>query len=82
MYLSIGDHVIIDKNSLIGIFDIGIYSKSIVNRRFLKYAEQENNVVHLDSDEHIKTIIVTTEKIYLSSTTHNTLFKRFVNSYI
>lgn len=74
MFLHIGESRIVFKNELIGIFNIKIKDKED-NRQFLEFASNEDDYKKIDSEES-KSFVVTTNGVYFSPISSNTLAKR------
>ena len=79
MYLHLGNDVIVNMNSVIGIFDMDNTTVSSKTRDFLANAQKEGRVI--DTTEDLpKSFVVAREKgqdnIYISSLASRTLLKR------
>lgn len=79
MYLHIGKGNVINKNDIIGIFDLDITSQSHITRKYLRAAEENGSVINA-SEDIPKSFIVCSEKgkkkVYLSQMATSTLLHR------
>ena len=79
MFLHLGNHFTVNTDDIIGIFDMDNTTVSKRGRSFLPDAERKGNVINA-SDDLPKSFIVTSQngevKVYISSISTNTLFKR------
>jgi len=79
MYLHLGQDVIVNEKTVVGIFDIETTSTSAITRDSLKKAQKAGNVVSV-GQELPKSFIVSVEKgqtvIYISPISSTTLLKR------
>lgn len=75
MYLHIGDDVVINDKSIIGIFDMDTSTVNKATRDYLSLAEKENRVIYVNY-ELPKSFIVTENNIYVSPLNTSTLLKR------
>ena len=75
MYLHLGNDVIVNMNSVIGIFDMDKTTVSARTRNFLAAKEKEGKIVVL-GDGLPQSFVVTKEKVFLSPISSKTLEKR------
>ena len=79
MFLHIGEGKIINKKSIVGIFDLETTSISKKTREFLRINDKNSNVEYI-SDEIPKTYIIVSsqkeKKVYVSQISSQTLHKR------
>ena len=80
MYLHLGRSVVIRQDSIIGIFDMDNASSSHITRAYLYSPENKKRIVSI-SDELPKSFVVTSDVIYLSQLSSQTLQKRALNPY-
>lgn len=73
MYISIGGEVVIKSKDLIAILDQHIVRESKIMRDFLQ--QPTDQVAEVTKDTY-KSIVITTDKIYLSPLSSSTLYKR------
>ena len=81
MYLSIGKAAVIPEETIIGIFDLDICSRSYLTREFLAAAEKKGKVENTAEDIPNSFLLCTdTDKeesrVILSQSTSRTLYKR------
>ncbi|MBO8170010.1 MAG: DUF370 domain-containing protein [Thermoanaerobacteraceae bacterium] len=76
MYLHIGGDVLIRKKDIIAIIDYENVNRSQITEEFLELAELEGLLEKIDNDSQPKSFIVTDSKVYLSSISSTTLYKR------
>lgn len=76
MYLHIGGDVLIRKKDIIAIIDYENVDRSQITEEFLELAELEGLLEKIDNDSQPKSFIVTDSKVYLSSISSTTLYKR------
>lgn len=79
MYLHLGQDVSVEKDSIIGIFDLDITSQSQITRKFLSEAQREDHIINV-SEELPKSFVVCAGKdrngVYLSQLNTSTLLGR------
>ena len=79
MYLHLGSGALVEKKSIIGIFDLDITSQSHLTRKYLSSADKSGQVINVAEDIP-KSFVVCNEsggmKIYLSQMSTQTLLKR------
>lgn len=75
MYLHLGNNFTVDTDDIIGIFDMDNTTVSKRGRSFLPDAEREGLVINA-SEDLPKSFIVTKTKVYISSISTQTLYKR------
>ena len=79
MFLHIGEGKIINKKSIIGIFDLETTSVSKKTRDFLRVNDKKGNIEYI-SDEIPKSYIICSykekKKVYVSQISSQTLYKR------
>lgn len=78
MFLHLGGDTVVLKNDIIAIMD---YKKgfSVINKEFIKIAEEEGFIETISETGKEKSYVITTEKIYISPISCNTLKKRSVS---
>ena len=79
MYLHLGQNVVVQESTVIGIFDLDVTTESKITRTFLNEAEKDGRVSAV-SEELPKSFVVCDEsgmpEIYLSQLSSATLLKR------
>jgi len=79
MYLHLGNGYVVNKKSIVGVFDMDNTTVSRNGRMFLKMAQSEKRVVDT-TDDLPKSYILTNENgvntVYISSISSHTLLKR------
>lgn len=79
MYLHLGKDISVEKDSVIGVFDLDNTSQSIITRDFLARSEKAGRVVNV-SDDLPKSFVVCESPdrtgVYLSQLNTATLLKR------
>ena len=79
MYLHLGSGALVEKKSVIGIFDLDITSQSHLTRKYLSIADKSGRVINVAEDIP-KSFVVCNDgegmKIYLSQMSTQTLLKR------
>ncbi|MDQ0233192.1 extracellular matrix regulator RemB [Metabacillus malikii] len=78
MYIHLGDNYVVPSKEVVMILDRHSSEASSIVSEFL--SEQKNKVVQL-SNSKAKSVIVTTDKIYFSPLSSNTLKKRAQNAF-
>ena len=79
MYLSIGKAAVIPEETIIGIFDLDICSRSYLTREFLAAAEKNGKVENTAEDIPNSFLLCTDKeesRVVLSQSTSRTLYKR------
>ena len=79
MYLHLGNDVIVNMNSVVGIFDMDNTTVSPKTRDFLKNAEKNGRVIDITDDLPKSFVVVMAwdgEIIYISSLSSRTLLRR------
>lgn len=80
MYLHLGGDIVIQKRSIVGIFDLDTTTISKHTRNYLALAEKEGRVVNV-SYELPKSFVVCMEgktaRVYISQISSQTLARRF-----
>lgn len=76
MYIHIGGEEAVLMKDIIGIMDIENTSTSIVTRNFLRKMEEKGKVITASLDLP-KSMVVTTEYVYITPVSPQTLEKRF-----
>lgn len=79
MYLHLGNNFTVNTDDIIGIFDMDNTTVSKRGRRFLPDAEKAEIVINA-SEDLPKSFIVTKNKVYISSISTQTLYKRTKSS--
>ena len=79
MYLHLGSGALVEKKSIVGIFDLDNTSQSHLTRKYLNMADKSGQVINVAEDIP-KSFVVCREddgmKIYLSQMSTQTLLKR------
>ncbi len=75
MFLHLGGDVMVLKKDIIAIMDYST-KQAVSTRKFLEIAEDEGIVKSITGDEKEKTFVITSNEIYLSPISCNTLKKR------
>lgn len=79
MYLHLGSGALVEKKSIVGIFDLDNTSQSHLTRKFLNLADKNGQVINVAEDIP-KSFVVCRDgeqiKIYLSQMSTQTLLKR------
>ena len=75
MYINFGHGVIVRRDDIIGIFDLDKSTVSKHTREFLSAAEKSGKIVNA-FDDIPNSIILTTDKLYLTHASTQTLKKR------
>ncbi len=78
IYLHIGNNYSVDIRDIIGIFDMDNTTVTNTTKKLLDKAEREKRLF-LATYELPKTFIITSNKIYISQLSANTLKKRIEN---
>ena len=79
MYLHLGSGALIEKKSIIGIFDLDNTSQSHLTRKYLNLADKSGQVINVAEDIPKSFVVCRDEKgmrIYLSQMSTQTLLKR------
>ena len=79
MYLHLGNDVIVNMNSVVGIFDMDNTTVSRQTRDFLTYAEKNGRIIDITDDLPKSFVVVRAwdgEVVYISSLASRTLLKR------
>lgn len=82
MYLHLGQNYVINKNDIIGIFDIDNTTTSKTTREFLAKAEQNGTVYNIVSDipkSFVVCRIDNKDVVYITQLSSSTLLKRYNN---
>ncbi len=84
MFLHIGGDYIVSIKDIVAIIDMEKSTISQDTRSFLKISEEEGFIISVENEEIPKSFIITQEKhksrIYLSTISTNTLYKRYMSS--
>ncbi|MGM7703292.1 extracellular matrix regulator RemB [Pseudalkalibacillus sp. Hm43] len=75
MFIHLGENVVVQTRDVVAIFDYEIAKESEETMAFLKHHKENQNLETI-SDELIKSIVLTTEGIYLSPLSSITLKRR------
>lgn len=75
MFLHIGGDTVVALEELVSILDLETTKKE-PTREFLGFAADEKTVVHIGKREREKSIVITSNRIYLSPISTATLLKR------
>lgn len=79
MYLHLGSGALIEKKSVIGIFDLDNTSQSHLTRKYLNLADKSGQVINVAEDIPKSFVVCRDEngmRIYLSQMSTQTLLKR------
>ncbi len=79
MYLHLGSGALVEKKSIVGIFDLDNTSQSHLTRKYLNLAEKSGQVINVAEDIPKSFVVCRDEngmKIYLSQMSTQTLLKR------
>ncbi len=80
MYLHLGQEIVVDKDNILGIYDMDTTTVSKYTREFLNRAEREKRVFYVSPYELPKAFVIVkdedVEKIYVSPLSSQTLLKR------
>lgn len=82
MYLHLGQGKIVEKKSIIGIFDLDITSQSHLTRKYLASSEKAGQVINAAEDIPKSFVVCESggeRKLYLSQPNTSTLLKRAEN---
>ncbi|WP_028308801.1 extracellular matrix regulator RemB [Desulfitibacter alkalitolerans] len=77
MYLHIGGRWIVSLNEIVAILNVEKSSKS--NKEFYETVTYNKKLIEVSSIRESKTCIITSDKVYLTSISANTLTKRIEN---
>jgi regulator of extracellular matrix RemA (YlzA/DUF370 family) len=75
LYIHLGEEVVIQTKNVIAIFDYQVYKSSPVNGEFLNALKSTTTLVNIAND-YTKSIVLTSDKVYLSPLAPNTLKRR------
>lgn len=79
MYLHLGSGKLVEKKSIVGIFDLDNTSQSHLTRKYLSLADKSGQVINVAEDIPKSFVVCRDEngmKIYLSQMSTQTLLKR------
>ena len=80
MYLQLGQEIVVNKNDIVGIYDMDTTTVSKHTREYLNLAEREKRVFYVSPYELPKSFIITSEnkknRVYISQISSSTLQKR------
>ena len=79
MYLHLGSGALVEKKSIVGIFDLDNTSQSHITRKYLNMADTGGKVINVAEDIPKSFVVCRDEsgmKIYLSQMSTQTLLKR------
>ena len=79
MYLHLGDSVVVPYSAVVGVFDLDNATYAKRTRDFLERAEIDGNLVPLGQRLPVS-LVVTTEKTYLSPISSQTLNRRLAEN--
>lgn len=79
MFLYLGGDVTVKDDDVVGIFDIEECSVSRVTAEFLNFCQKKGIVGYVSREEMPKSFTVTTNKLYISNVSHNTIIRRANN---
>ena len=85
MYLHLGSGALVEKKSIIGIFDLDNTSQSHLTRKYLNIADKSGQVINVAEDIPKSFIVCKDEsgmKIYLSQMSTQTLLKRNSSDFV
>lgn len=75
MFLHIGEDMVVNSKSIVGVFDMDTSTVNKATRDYLSQAEKNKKIVYVNY-ELPKSFVVTNDKIYVSPLNTNTLLKR------
>ncbi|MGN0503544.1 MAG: extracellular matrix regulator RemB [Ruminococcus sp.] len=80
MYLHLGQEIVVNKNDIVGIYDMDTTTVSKHTREYLNLAEREKRVFYVSPYELPKSFVVvkdgTEERVYICPLSSQTLLKR------
>lgn len=80
MYLHLGQEIVVNKNDIVGIYDMDTTTVSKHTREYLNLAEREKRVFYISPYELPKSFVVVKdgkeEKVYICPLSSQTLLKR------
>lgn len=77
MFLHIGENKMINFKEVIMILDWDAVKNSQITKEYLELAESERLFEKkMENDDHTKSVIITSKKVYFSSISTTTLLKR------
>ncbi len=76
MFLHLGGDLVVPKEHVIAIINMHPTKKTEINKEFLQLAEDEGFIVPIAEKSNAKSLIVTSEMVYLSPISSTTLKKR------
>ena len=85
MYLHLGQNVVVEESSVVGIFDLDNTTGSHITRKFLGEAENEDRVEAVSSELPKSFVVCDMEGktvVYLSQLSSSTLLKRGETAFI
>ncbi|HEY3314210.1 MAG TPA: extracellular matrix/biofilm biosynthesis regulator RemA family protein [Bacillota bacterium] len=75
MLVHIGGEVVLRSREIIGVFDLQTVGDAPITKEFVDLARTEATIVDL-SDGNAKSLVLTTDKVYLSTVSITTIRKR------
>ena len=85
MYLHLGSGALVEKKSIVGIFDLDNTSQSHLTRKYLNIADKSGQVINVAEDIPKSFIVCRDEngmRIYLSQMSTQTLLKRNSSDFV
>lgn len=79
MFIHLGGDIVVPKDQVVAIFNTNLMKKTEVNREFMQIAQNEGFILPITDREKAKSVIITTEHMYLSPISSMTLKKRSDN---
>lgn len=76
MFLHLGGDIVVPKEHVIAIINMQPTKKTEINKEFMQLAEDEGFIVKITEKNTAKSIVVTSEMVYLSPISSTTLKKR------
>lgn len=76
MFLHLGGDTIVPKNEVVAIIDLDSATKAEATREFIQVAEEEGFISQIADKSKVKSLILTSKKIYFSPISSITLKKR------
>lgn len=76
MFLHLGSDISVLHKDIIGIFDVNLINKSRITKEFFEVAASEQLIKKGDNPSKTKSFVLTTEMIYFSPISTETLQKR------
>lgn len=75
LFIHLGEDVVIRSKDVVGIIDRQLVDSATIINEFLEGQQEQDNIIKI-TDEGIKSIVITTEKVYFSPLSSATLKRR------